>query len=365
MTHPGISEGRRQGHYVVEEEEELRGFGLERLMVSLWWVGQTRGRGWPVSCKEEGAGLPCLPQLASWTGLKERKFNNYHQESEWTQQWYRWNRRCRTWNMSCGITDRGRRPFAGWRGWRRGRGGVPCGCVASRWGGGSLGADGVLTLLHLGAGLPTTNNTAIASDTGREMGWGQRRRRATSWSWEAAGGKRRLGGLWREGLNTSMQTDGRGRGTATVRDRGRRRWGRRGVPHAWGGGEQGGGSRGAIWGKKKKLDKINKKQVQHWNSKRPPVVGLKVEDPPPSHSPLIGGALSDWLGAPSTPTPTPAVAPPLLGSENHNHWTGKQSSSSWWDDVTNTLWWHHRGREGGGAGWRWGQWGCWMKMKWV
>lgn len=35
MTHPGISEGRRQGHYVVEEEEELRGFGLERLMVSL------------------------------------------------------------------------------------------------------------------------------------------------------------------------------------------------------------------------------------------------------------------------------------------------------------------------------------------
>lgn len=66
-----MNEGRRRRsvHYGEEGEvgEEQRGCGLAVAEeVSLWRGGQKRGRGYHVSCKEEGAGLLC--HLPSTTG---------------------------------------------------------------------------------------------------------------------------------------------------------------------------------------------------------------------------------------------------------------------------------------------------------
>lgn len=66
---------------------------------------------------------------------------------------------------------------------------------------------------------------------------------------------------------------------------------------------------------------VNQQGQAHDNATSPPT-GLSLGTPP-VNKPPIGGAEPDGLDAPLPLVPPAAVAPPPLGSENQNQWTGE------------------------------------------
>lgn len=59
--------------------EEQQGCGRVVEEVFLWWGGQRRGRGYHVSCREEGAELLCRPLSMTTTGLEPEELLLYLQ----------------------------------------------------------------------------------------------------------------------------------------------------------------------------------------------------------------------------------------------------------------------------------------------